>query len=54
MALVDDKPCVAEARSLTQKIRITNHLAEVIRQELTSQDGFQNPKLGFIQALNNI
>ncbi len=44
----------AEARGLTQKIRITNHLAEVIRQELASQDGFQNPKLGFIQALNNI
>jgi|TARA_B110000879_G_scaffold211195_1_gene303156 hypothetical protein len=30
----------AEARGLTQKIRITNHLAEVIRQELASQDGF--------------
>ena len=43
----------AEASGLTQKVRITNHLAEVIHQELASQDGFQNPKLGFIQALNN-
>lgn len=44
----------AEASGLTQKVRITNHLAEVIRQELTSDEGFENPKLGFIQALNNI
>ena len=43
----------AEASGLTQKVRITNHLAEVIHQELASQDGFQSPKLGFIQALNN-
>ena len=44
----------AEARGLTQKVRITNHLAEVIRQELTTVEGYQNPKLGFIQALNQI
>jgi hypothetical protein len=44
----------AEARGLTQKVRITNHLAEVIRQELSSADGFKNPKLGVLQALNNI
>ncbi|MEX0312035.1 MAG: DUF6778 family protein [Tateyamaria sp.] len=44
----------AEARGLTQKVRITNHLAEVIRQELTSAEGFQNPQLGFIQAMNQI
>ncbi|WP_415403144.1 DUF6778 family protein [Tateyamaria sp. SN3-11] len=42
----------AEARGQTQKVRITNHLAEVIRQELTSAEGFQNPQLGLIQAMN--
>ncbi|WP_299041412.1 DUF6778 family protein [uncultured Tateyamaria sp.] len=44
----------AEARGLTQKVRITSHLAEVIRQELTTADGYKNPQLGFIQALNQI
>jgi len=44
----------AEARGLTQKVRITNHLAEVIRQELTTETGFENPNLGFIQAMNQI
>lgn len=44
----------ADARGQTQKVRVTNHLAEVIRQELTNADGFQNPNLGFMQALNNI
>lgn len=44
----------AEARGQTQKVRITAHLAEVIRQELTTAEGFQNPKLGFIQAMNQI
>ena len=42
----------AEARGQTQKVRITDHLAEVIRQELTTAEGFQNPRLGFIQAWN--
>lgn len=44
----------AEARGLTQKVRITNHLAEVIRQELTRAEGFENPQLGIIQAMNQI
>lgn len=44
----------AEARGQTQKVRITNHLAEVIRQELTTVEGFQNPQLGFLQAMNQI
>ncbi len=43
----------AEARGQTQKVRITNHLAEVIRQELTTAEGFQNPRLGLIQAWNH-
>lgn len=42
----------AEARGQTQKVRITNHLAEVIRQELTNPNGYKNATLGFIQALN--
>ncbi len=42
----------AEAAGLTQKVRITAHLAEVIRQELTTADGFKNPQLGFMQAMN--
>lgn len=42
----------AEARGVTQKVRITGHLAEVIRQELTNPEGYSNASLGFIQALN--
>ncbi len=44
----------AEARGETQKVRITNMLAEVIRQELTTPQGFKNPKLGLIQVLNQL
>lgn len=44
----------AEARGQTQKVRITDHLAEVIRQELTSPDGYKNANLGFYQLLNQI
>lgn len=42
----------AEARGQTQKVRIAGHLAEVIRQELTSPRGYKNARLGVIQALN--
>ena len=44
----------AEARGLTQKVRITNHLAEVIRQEVSNPEGYKNASLGFFQVLNNI
>lgn len=44
----------AEARGLTQKVRISNHLAEVIRQELTNPEGYRNASLGFYQVLNNL
>jgi len=44
----------AEARGLTQKVRISNHLAEVIRQELSNPKGYENASLGFYQMLNNI
>jgi uncharacterized protein DUF6778 len=44
----------AEARGLTQKVRIVNHLAEVIRQELSNPEGYKNASLGFYQLLNNM
>ncbi len=45
---------IAESRGLTQKVRITNHLAEVIRQELSNPKGYENASLGFYQLLNNL
>ncbi|MBE1282369.1 MAG: hypothetical protein GJ676_03565 [Rhodobacteraceae bacterium] len=45
---------IAESKGLTQKVRITNHLAEVVRQELTKKDGYKNAQLGFYQLLNNL
>jgi hypothetical protein len=45
---------LADARGETQKVRITNHLAEVIRQELSNPEGYKNASLGFIQLLNNL
>ena len=49
-----EQALAAEARGQTQKVRITDHLAEVIRQELTRPGGYQNANLGLIQQLNNI
>lgn len=43
---------LADARGETQKVRITAHLAEVLRQELSRPEGHRNAKLGLIQALN--
>lgn len=43
----------AEHQGLTQKVRISAHLAEVIEDELTKPGGFENPRLGFIQVINN-
>lgn len=48
------KALQAEAAGQTQKVRITAHLAKVIRQELTSAEGYKNANLGFMQLLNNI
>ncbi len=45
---------IAESRGLTQKIRITNHLSEVIRQELSNPKGYENASLGFYQMLNRL
>ena len=44
----------AESRGLTQKVRISSHLAEVIRRELSNPEGYKNASLGFYQMLNNM
>jgi hypothetical protein len=44
----------AESRGLTQKVRISGHLAEVIRQEMTEPDGYNNASLGFYQLVNRL
>lgn len=44
----------AEARCLTQKVRLTNHLAEVIRQQMTKTEGYKNASQGFFQLVNRI
>lgn len=45
---------IAESNGLTQKVRITNHLAEVIRQELTYPDGYQTEVRGIMRILSFI
>lgn len=45
---------IADSQGQTQKVRIVNHLAEVIRQELSNPEGYKNASLGFFQMLNNI
>ena len=42
----------AEAEGRTQKTRITDHLATVIQEELTQEEGHKNARLGIIQELN--
>lgn len=44
----------AEANGQTQKIRLTNHLAEVIRQQMVKPAGYENANLGFFQLVNRI
>lgn len=44
----------AEAKGITQKHRITNHLATVIATELTNREGHVAPRLGLLGALNRI
>lgn len=44
----------AEARGITQKVRISNHLAEVIRQEMSRPEGYVNARLGFFQLVNKL
>ena len=44
----------AERNGITQKVRIVNQLAEVIRTELTSADGYSAANLGLIGAINQL
>lgn len=44
----------ADAAGQTQKVRITAHLAEVLRQEIMQPGGHQTAKLGLIQRLNKL
>lgn len=48
------KAIQADAQGQTQKVRITDHLARVLVEELTTTQGHQNPELGLIQTLNEI
>ncbi|MDW3184033.1 DUF6778 family protein [Roseobacter sp.] len=43
----------AERAGLTQKVRITDHLAKVIEAELATAGGYTNQRLGLVQAINN-
>jgi len=44
----------ADRAGQTQKVRITNHLTEVFRQEMVKPGGYQNAKLGMFQTLNKL
>ncbi|MBO9402020.1 DUF6778 family protein [Shimia sp. R9_3] len=45
------KAVAAEARGLTQKYRITQHLAYVLREELTKAEGFVPPSRGATKTI---
>ncbi|MEX0286939.1 MAG: DUF6778 family protein [Paracoccaceae bacterium] len=53
-ALGGKQAVLADSRGETQKIRVSNHLAEVIRQELTNPEGYKNANLGFFQLVNSL
>lgn len=53
-ALGGEAAIKAEARGVTQKYRITNHLAKVIQSQLTSPDGYKAANLGLIGALEKL
>ena len=44
----------AESKGLTQKVRITHQLSEVIRQELEEPDGYHAEANGLLGALNQL
>jgi len=44
----------AEARGITQKVRINQHLSHVIQQELGKPGGYAERDTGFIGAINQI
>jgi hypothetical protein len=47
-----EQAIAADAAGQTQKVRITDHLANVIQRELTDPNGYTNSRLGLIQSLN--
>jgi len=53
-ALGGNAAVAAEARGVTQKVRITNHLAFVIQQELGSATGYAERGNGIIGAINQL
>lgn len=53
-ALGGQKAIAAERRGITQKVRITGQLANVIRAELGGGDGYRAQALGLIGALNQL
>lgn len=44
----------AENQGITQKVRITQHLANVLKTELETVEGHSNVQLGLVQAINQI
>lgn len=44
----------AERQGITQKYRITNHLAQVIKTELTDPEGYKAAFLGMMGAINQL
>lgn len=53
-ALGGDEALQAEAQGITQKVRITEHLAQVIQVELTDPAGYKSNANGLIAALNQL
>ncbi|WP_104019319.1 DUF6778 family protein [Roseovarius nitratireducens] len=53
-ALGGQKAIAAERRGITQKVRITGQLANVILAELGAGDGYRAQALGLIGALNQL
>lgn len=53
-ALGGSAAIAAEAKGITQKVRITQHLAQVISEELVSGRGYVAQDLGFMGALNRL
>ncbi|SHH32012.1 DUF6778 family protein [Marivita hallyeonensis] len=53
-ALAGRRAIDAEQQGLTQKSRITAHLAEVIQTELSVPGGYKNRDLGILQVINQI
>jgi hypothetical protein len=53
-ALGGQAAIAAERQGITQKVRITEHLARVIREELGAGTGYHAQSLGLIGAINQI